>query len=95
MLRPDLTFVLHMVDWFKISCLGIGFSLVLFPLNNVFHSARPLQTASSIASQSFQVYSNVERERKRILSGTFSIQKITGMLSSNHHLSLYTYDSTQ
>ena len=32
----------------------------------------------------------MERELKRILSQVFSIQKITDMLSSNYHLSLYT-----
>ena len=33
---------------------------------------------------------SVRRGNKRILFKVFSIQKITDMISSNHHLSLYT-----
>ena len=38
----------------------------------------------------FNSMKNQRGGNKRILSPVFSIQKITDMLSSNHHLSVYT-----
>ena len=83
---PDLTSVLHMVDWFEnISSWDLVLAgIILFWIRFFILSCLfglPLRLHNKV----FKF--NVERD-KRILFQVFSIQKITDMLSLNHYLSL-------